>query len=207
MNQKDKQTEEKIFEAATTVFIEKGMDGARMQEIADRAGINKSLLHYYYRSKERLFGAVYEMIVRQLSQKFSSIFEKKLTFEEKIKFFLREHISFLQKNPRIAPFFLNEINRNPTIVKKFTEKLDLNRLWDTLKTQHKEEFEKYNITRESMPQLITSILALSVFPFAAKVLITSIFEKTGYNFDDYIEQRKEYAADFVINAIKNKSIG
>jgi hypothetical protein len=80
-------------------------------------------------------------------------------------------------------------------------------LWDTLKAQHKEEFEKYNITRESMPQLITSILALSVFPFAAKVIITSIFEKTGYSFDDYIEQRKEYAADFVINAIKNKSIG
>lgn len=207
MAEKDKQTEEKIFEAATAVFIEKGMDGARMQEIADRAGINKSLLYYYYRSKERLFDSVYEMIVRQLFQKFSSICEGKLTLEEKIKFFLREHISFLQKNPRIAPFFLNEINQNSTTVKKFTEKLDFNSLWDTLETQHKEEFEKYNITRESMPQLITSILALSVFPFAAKVLITSIFEKTEYNFDDYIEQRKWYAADFVINAIKNKSIG
>ncbi|MDD4384495.1 MAG: TetR/AcrR family transcriptional regulator [Bacteroidales bacterium] len=204
MTEKDKQTEEKIFEAATAVFIEKGMDGARMQEIADRAGINKSLLHYYYRSKDKLFNAVFEAIIRLLFQKFAPVLDEKLTLEEKIRFFLREHISFLQQNPRLAPFVLNEINRNPEIVKKFIEKLDFITLWNTLKTQHQEEFLKYNITRESIPQLITSILALSVFPFAARTLIASIFETNEFSFDDYIEQRKEYAADFVVNAIKNK---
>jgi TetR/AcrR family transcriptional regulator len=53
MTERDKLTEERIFEAAKTVFSERGMDGARMQEIADKAGINKSLLHYYFRSKEK----------------------------------------------------------------------------------------------------------------------------------------------------------
>lgn len=204
MTEKDKQTEDRIFEAATSVFVEKGMDGARMQEIADRAGINKSLLHYYYRSKDKLFSAVFEVIVRKLFQKFAPVLDEKLTLEEKIRFFLREHISFLQQNPRLAPFVLNEINRNPEIVKKFIEKLDFNTLWDTLKNQHQEEFVKYNITRESIPQLLTSILALSVFPFAARALIASIFETNEFSFDDYIEQRKEYAANFVVNAIKNK---
>ena len=52
MTDKDKQTEEKIFEAATEVFVEKGMDGARMQDIANHAGINKALLHYYFRTKD-----------------------------------------------------------------------------------------------------------------------------------------------------------
>jgi AcrR family transcriptional regulator len=207
MTEKDRQTEEKIFEAATAVFIEKGMDGSRMQEIADRAGINKSLLHYYYRSKDKLFTAVYEVIVRQLFQKIAPMFVKKLTLEEKIKFFVREHMSFLQKNPRLVPFFLNEINRNPAIVKGFIDKLDFEVFWNSLNLLHKEELEKYNITQQNIPQLITSIFALSGFPFMAKELITCVFENTGYSFDDYIEQRKEYAANFVINALKNNSAG
>ena len=62
MTENDKQTEEKIFDAATDVFVEKGMDGARMQDIANHAGINKALLHYYFRTKDQLFNAVFEMI-------------------------------------------------------------------------------------------------------------------------------------------------
>ncbi len=207
MTEKDKQTEEKIFEAATAVFIEKGMAGTRMQEIADRAGINKSLLHYYFRTKERLFTAVYEVIVRQLFQKIAPMFEKKLTLENKIRLFVSEHMSFLQQNPRLVPFFLNEINRNPKIVKSFIEKLEIDKFWDSLNLLHKEELVRYSIARENIPQLITSIFALSGFPFMAKELIVCVFEKTGYDFDNYIEQRKEYVADFVINAIKNNTIG
>jgi AcrR family transcriptional regulator len=56
-------TEEKILIAARKVFIEKGWDGARMQEIADNAGINKALLHYYFRNKEQLFKRVFAGIV------------------------------------------------------------------------------------------------------------------------------------------------
>jgi len=202
MAERDRQTEEKIFESATEVFIEKGMDGARMQDIADHARINKSLLHYYYRTKDHLFNAVFEMIAGQMFKKFAPVFDENLSLEEKIRFFFREHITFLQKNPRLPAFLLNEVNRNPERIKKLIQSIDINKLWTTLEKQHKEEFAKYNITRETIPQLMTSIVAMSVFPFAGKALITSIMEKMGYNFDEYIEERKEYAADFVIKAIK-----
>jgi TetR/AcrR family transcriptional regulator len=202
MAENDKLTEEKIFEAATEVFIEKGMDGARMQDIANHAGINKSLLHYYYRTKDHLFDAVFEMIAGQIFRKFAPVFDENLSLEEKIRFFFREHITFLQKNPRLPSFILNELNRHPERIKKLIQRIDVNKLWTTLETQHKEELEKYNITRENIPQLMTSIAAMSVFPFAGRALIASIMEKMGYDFDDYIEERKEYAAEFVINAIK-----
>ena len=55
MTSKDKNTELKILKAAKEVFIIKGFEGSRMQEIADTAGINKSLLHYYFRTKDNLF--------------------------------------------------------------------------------------------------------------------------------------------------------
>jgi AcrR family transcriptional regulator len=202
MTENDKQTEEKIFEAATDVFIERGMDGARMQDIADQAGINKSLLHYYFRTKDHLFNAVFEKIAGQMFKKFAPVLDENLSLEEKIRFFFREHISFMQKNPRLPSFILNEIHRNPQRIKKLIQSIDINKLWTTLEAQHKEELKRYNITKENIPQFMTTVAGMSVFPFAAKPIISSIMEKMGYNFDDYIEERKEYAADFVINALK-----
>jgi len=204
MTEADKQTEEKIFDAATDVFIEKGMDGARMKDIANHAGINKALLHYYYRTKDHLFNAVFEKIAGTMFSKFAPVFDTKLTLEDKIRFFFREHIAFLQNNPRLPAFLLNEFHRNPQRIRKLIQNIDINKLWSTLEVQHREEMKRYNITKENIPQFMTTIASMSVFPFVAKPLISGLMEKMGYNFDQYIEERKEYAAEFVINALKRQ---
>ncbi len=204
MTENDNQTEDKIFEAATRVFEEKGMDGARMQDIANKAGINKALLHYYFRTKDRLFDAVFQKVAGRMLMKFAPVFEKDLTLEEKIRFFFRQHITFMQENPRLPAFVLNEINRNPARIKKLLKNVDFKKIWMMLIEQHKDELDKYNITEESIPQIMTTIAAISVFPFAAKGILEGIFENLGVNFDAYIEQRKEFAADFVIGALKSR---
>ena len=204
MTENDKQTEEKIFEAATDVFVEKGMDGARMQDIANHAGINKSLLHYYYRSKDHLFNAVFEMIANKMFSKFAPVFDEHLTLEDKIRFFYKEHIGFLQKNPKIPAFLLNEINRNPKRMSKLFRNLKVNKFWEMLVEQHREELSEYCITEDSLPQIMTTIAAISVFPFAARGILETIFESQNIDFDDYLEKRKEFAASFVIRALKNK---
>jgi len=201
MPENDKQTEDKIFEAATLVFEEKGMDGARMQDIANKAGINKALLHYYFRTKDHLFDAVFQKLAGKLFAKFAPVFREDLTLEEKIRFFYREHITFMQENPRLPGFILNEINRNPARIRKFLKNIDFKKLWAMLAEQHKDELDKYNITKESIPQIMTSIAAISVFPFAARGILEGIFENLGVDFDSYIEERKEFAAEFVIKAI------
>jgi TetR/AcrR family transcriptional regulator len=201
MTENDKQTEEKIFEAATEVFTEKGMYGARMQDIANHAGINKALLHYYFRTKDHLFNAVFEKLARKMFMKFAPVFKENLSLEEKIRFFFREHITFLQENPRLPGFILNEINRNPSHIKKLLKNFDLKALWSMLAEQHKDELHKYNISEDSIPQIMTSIAALSVFPFAARGILEGIFENIGVDFDIYIEERKDFAADFVLKAI------
>jgi AcrR family transcriptional regulator len=73
MSENEKLTEEKIFDAATVVFEEEGLSGARMQNIADRAGINKALLHYYFRTKDHLFEAVFTKLAQKMFMKFSPI--------------------------------------------------------------------------------------------------------------------------------------
>jgi len=202
MTEVEKQTEDRIFESATEVFIEKGMDGARMQDIANHAGINKALLHYYYRTKEHLFEAVFEKMAKLILSRFALVFDEKASLEDKIRFFFREHISFLQKNPRLPAFILNEINRNPARIRKLLRRFNINELWDTLERQHHDELIRYNITRESLPQVMTSIAAISVFPFAARGIMEVLFEKSGQDFNKYLEDRKEFAAGFVIRAIK-----
>jgi len=202
MNENNKQTEEKIFEAATDVFVEKGMDGARMQDIANQAGINKALLYYYFRTKDRLFNAVFEKIADKILRKFAPVFDEKLSIEEKIRFFFKEHITFLQENPKLPAFILNEINRNPARLRMILNNIDINSMWLMLYEQHSEELIEYNITQAALPQIMVSMAAMSVFPFAARGVLEGIFEKTGINFDQYIEQRKEFAAEFVIKAIK-----
>lgn len=201
MSEGDKLTEEKIFEAATDVFLDKGMDGARMQDIANRAGINKALLHYYFRSKDKLFSAVFEMIARKIFRKFAPVLDENLNLEEKIRFFFREHITFLQQNPRLPGFLLNEVNRNPARIRKLLSSIDPDLLWLRLYEQHREELNKYNITKESLPQLMISMAAISVFPFAAKGIVESILDKLGIEFNEYMEERKVFAAEFVIKAI------
>lgn len=201
MTETDKLTEDRIFDAATDVFIEKGFDGSRMQDIANHAGINKSLLHYYYRTKDRLFAAVFEKTAAIMFAKFSFVFDENLTLEEKIKFFYREHINFLQKNPHLPAFVLNEINRNPARLRKLLSTVDVEKFWRIIYEQHGKELDKYNITRENIPQIMSTIAAISVFPFAARGLFEGIFERFDVDFDNYLEERKVFAADFVIKAL------
>ncbi len=207
---KDKQTEEKIFEAAKEVFAERGMDGARMQEIADRAGINKSLLHYYFRTKEKLFSAVFDDLAEMIFMKFAQIFSRDLPFEEKIRHFFSEHIDFLKANPGLPLFILSEINRSPDRMKKLTEKINYNSLWETaLKdiTSGSLVYQNRNmhINPADIPQLVTTAISITVFPFAARNLISPILEKNGVSFDTYLEERKDFAVRFVIGFLTSNN--
>ncbi len=203
MTERDRQTEEKIFESATDVFLDRGMDGARMRDIADHAGINKALLHYYYRTKEHLFDAVFEKMANRILKKFSPVLDPSMSLDDKIRFFFREHISFLQENPRLPGFILNEINRNPERIKKYLAGYDLNNLWLKIYSLHKKKLDEYKIDASMMPQIMSSIVAMSVFPFAARGIFEAILEKQGLSFNSFLEERKEFAAGFVINALKN----
>jgi TetR/AcrR family transcriptional regulator len=205
MTNNDRLTQEKIFDAAAEIFEEKGLAGARMQNIADKAGINKALLHYYFRTKDHLFEAVFTKLAGKIFSRFTPILDSSMTIEDKIRFFFREHIAFLQKNPRLPGFILNEINNNPELIRKLLSYVNFKEVWKTILDQHKHELDDYYITEENLPQLITSVISLSVFPFAARGIIGAVFESTGNDFDTYLEERKLFAAEFVIRSIKKQS--
>jgi AcrR family transcriptional regulator len=206
MQQIDKTTEEKIFEAAQFVFVEKGLDGARMQEIADKAEINKSLLHYYYRSKEKLFTEVFKMVINKFLPNTVEIFQTEKTVFEKIEIFTFEYISLIQKNPFIPIFVLNELNKNP---KNLTD--TFSHLFENLKQNQISLFAQQieievskGILKPTEPvNLIVNIMSLCIFPFIAKpIFMTLFFNNDKIEYKNFIENRKTEVANFIINSIK-----
>src|SRR5690625_3348145 len=115
----EKETEEKIFKAAQRVFQEKGFAGARMQEIADEAEINKSMLHYYYRSKEKLFLMVFQAAARKIFPDLAEILSNEEPLEQKVSQIVEFYDRTFRKHPYIPAFVIHEMNQNPRRFRDF----------------------------------------------------------------------------------------
>src|SRR5690606_32498080 len=98
---KDSNTEERILQAAEEVFQEKGYDGARMREIAERAGTNKGLLHYYFKTKDALFEAIFGVVFRKMITKMQAVLQMDMPMDNKIDLIVDQYMGFIQKNPSL----------------------------------------------------------------------------------------------------------
>ena len=199
---KDKNTEEHILNAAKNVFQSKGMDGARMQEIADSAGINKAMLHYYFRNKQSLFEAVFKNAFLLLAPQLNTILNDNSSIEEKIKNFTSNYISFIVKHPYLPNFIIQELNRNPDFLDKMKNNSAFPNI-EKFKNQVNQDVEKGIIKPISAEQLFINIMSLNVFPFVAKPLLKAFTNTDEINYNQLMEDRKNTVADFIINSIKN----
>lgn len=194
-------TEEKIFNAAKIIFQKKGYTGARMQEIADEAGINKAMLHYCFKSKQVLFETVFKKAFQQLAPKINEIFQSEASLFDKIKEFTSSYISFVIDNPYLPPFIIQEMNNNPEFVISFLK--DDNRPNpNVLIAQIEQEIEQGIIKTIKPKQLLLNIFSLTVFPFAAHALVKGLLHLTDEEFIQMMEERKTSIAQQIINSIK-----
>lgn len=194
-------TEEKIFEAAFKVFQSKGFTGARMQEIADEAGINKAMLHYFFRSKEKLFEAVFMTAFGKLAPQVNEIFNSEEPLFEKIEKFVHSYISFVMEYPFLPQFIIQEMNNNPEFVTKFLKdekRPDPSKLLKQIEN----EIKLGNIKSMHPKQLLLDIFSMTAFPFAAQTLVKGIINISNEEFFQLMEERKKHIATQIINAIK-----
>jgi AcrR family transcriptional regulator len=194
-------TEEKILEAAHKVFQKKGFTGARMQEIADEAGINKAMLHYCFKNKELLFEAIFMKAFSQLAPQINEIFNSNASVFDKIRKFTSSYISFVIENPFLPQFIIQEINNNPDFVDRFLN--HENRPNPTILIAQIETEIADGIIKEIHPkQLLLDIFSLTIFPFAAQVFVKGIIQIEENEFLELMEQRKIQVSEQIINAIK-----
>jgi len=199
--EKEINTETLILSAAKKVFMQKGFGATRMQEIADEAGINKSLLHYYFRTKEKLFDAIFEEVLSQVIPKISKAMTSDYTLFEKIEIFADTYISVFQKNPHFPMFVLHELSSNPEkILPRFKNQLGhIEKIFPQIKKEISSDINN-NIDAE---QLIINMLSMCIFPIIGKPIIKGIlFENDEKKYLEFIEKRKKEIPKFVINSIK-----
>lgn len=199
----EQNTEEKILDAAKAVFIRKGFDGARMQEIADYAGINKAMLHYYFRNKDKLFYKVFENSISVMVPCLIGKIELSDSFEEKVFLFVDAYITVLQDNPYIPSFILHELSRNPdNINEMITSKIKNNFLaiWQSLEKSAEAEF----LQKIDWRQFIINIVSLCVFPFVTKPLISSILEINESDYQKIINDRRQIIPKMVLASLNLK---
>lgn len=199
---KDEGAEERILAAAKKVFTTRGMAGARMQDIADEAGINKALVHYYFRDKEKLFETVFMEEAQKFFPKINSIFNSEEPLFQKIENFVTEYIDEMQENPYLPWFVMNEINRDPD---KF-----LYKVWGNenlpkpakFLEQIEAEIKKGTIRRISPMHLLMNMISMTIFPFVGRPMFVRNLRLTDKQFVEIMEQRKTEIPKFIIEAIK-----
>ena len=187
-------TEEKILKAAEEVFMRDGYDGSRMQDIADVAGINKALLHYYFRSKDKLFEKIFDAKAQIFFPRIEQALYQDLSFIEKVEVFIEQYINLLRSNPYLPLFVLNTINKknNADFIKKMpvelSQRLIMSYLYDLQQGK----------VREVNPlQFVISLMGMCVFPFLGRPILQNMFKADSEAFDKLMEQRiqelKQYA--------------
>ncbi len=198
---KEQNPEEQILEAAKQVFIRKGFDGARMQEIADLAGINKAMLHYYFRSKDQLFYKIFEETFQKIMPQIRALLMNELSFEEKIYLFVGTYIDVLKENPYIPMFILHELSRNP-------EKLQtviigtIHPNFSTIKGQLDSEMSKGAIKQIDIRQFIMNLIGLCIFPVAAQPLMQTLFQCNTEVYDELLDDRKKIVPEIILKWLK-----
>lgn len=198
-----KDTELLILEAATAVFLENGYDGAKTQEIAQRAGINKALLHYYFRDKETLYNEVAKKVIGSF---FQTIFQRILfeaTFKDFLKNFINIYLNTISSRLEITRFFVWEIERNASTIKE---------IFDTQFAQHNIEIPVVTIIRKAIEkgeikpvdpyQLMISIVSVCIFPFLAKSIIAVVAPSINVLDSSFIHEREKFIYDLLWNGVK-----
>ncbi|MDH5398724.1 MAG: TetR/AcrR family transcriptional regulator [Cyclobacteriaceae bacterium] len=203
--QKHSETAQKILEAAHKVFVKKGMYGARMQEIADEAGINKALLHYYFRSKALLFDAIFQKIFSQFLPGILQILEGEQNFEEKIKVFVGHYLDQFVNNKYLPVFIVNEIHQNPQRLYEMGQALR-GLPSSRFITQLKEGIEAGKYLPVTPEHFMMNMISLTIFPVLASPVLTEIFSMDSQTTRQFFEDRKKIVPEMILNSISTKKI-
>ncbi len=196
-----KDIEAVIKEAARKVFIRKGLDGARLQEIADEAGIGRTSLHYYYRNKENLFDAVFSENFSAVKNRLGNQKIKSLSLKDKLIYFTKDYFAKAIKDPELDLFLLNEFTSHPELM---------------LKRVHGHEFTQYIIQdieeaiqngemQGNAQQHFITFMSVTFFPFAAKNMIRQMLQYSEDDYMQFMKTREEYIIGFIHQYFKKTS--
>lgn len=184
--------ETRIIEAAKQVFVRKGYEATTMSDVAKEVGIGRTALHYYYRTKEMLFDAIFDQLMGALLPNIGRIVDEKNPFFEKLPKIIDEYMSLLQANPSLPVFLIVELNRDPEHLFHCVMK-DPARLQPLmrLRQQMEDEMDKGLLRKMPVEDAVSTLVSLVVFPMLIRNPLSAIFMNGDLTrFNEFIVNRK-----------------
>jgi TetR/AcrR family transcriptional regulator len=206
----DSETEDRILEAARTVFLRRGTAGARMQEIADEAGVNKALLHYYFRSKDRLAEAVFRRAAKDLFPSVLRILKsEEMSLEQKVEGVVTTELDVLSRTPILPGYVVSELHHHPERTRQLVEGIagvalseEFPRAVSVLRRQLETAAEAGEIRAIGAEQFIVNLLSLCIFPFVARPVLGDALGVDGERFEAFLEERKRELPGFILRGLR-----
>ena len=212
MRSNGESTREKIIRAAVEVFAEKGKHGARMEEIAERAGVNKSMLYYYYSAKDNIYKEVLRYILAYIFGSVSESIEtvNRQTDEpvEKIKHFSRAYFSILSENVNFIKVMTDTLTKYPGQIKEVAGEFKLTgkepvpfKILEII-----QDGISKRVFRDVDPrQVLISIIAMNLFYFLGKPMAQATFELDNAEEERFLTERKESVIDLFLYGLVERS--
>lgn len=202
-------TEERIFEAALRVFARKGRQGARMQEIADAAEINKAMLHYYFRSKDRLYAQVFQYVFHRFDRAFFEAVERagEQSFRAALAAFIDNYIDFVGHHTDILRLMVNEFLAGGTVVRN-----EIGKLIATGEAPPQRfvalisrAIEREEIAPVEPRHLLVTIISGCLFPFVALPMVSTLIPEAGDDYEGFLADRRRHLFQILWRGIAPRS--
>ncbi|MCD7973763.1 MAG: TetR/AcrR family transcriptional regulator [Candidatus Azobacteroides sp.] len=197
-------TEQSILNAAEAIFLTKGYAGTKTTEIAEKAGVNHAMLHYYFRTKESLFNKIFENKMHLFISSFFTAFDTDLPFKEKVRIAVEKHYDFIAANPRLPMFIMGEMLINDKKKEEVRKILipKLLSILENLQTEIDKEVEKGTIPSSLSMDTMLNVVSLNIFSVLF-TQITSIDNKyLGLvDMDVFMEQRKRNNISLILKGL------
>jgi AcrR family transcriptional regulator len=205
----ERDTEQRILDAAHTVFVKRGTAGARMQDVADEAEVNKALLHYYFRSKDQLAQAVFRRALGEVLPRAMELLRSEAALEDKVRTVAELYVDTFLANPYLPGYMLGELTHHPERVRETFASLagmELGRLGDSVRSvidaQIAVEVEAGRMAEIPAEDFLINLVSMTIFPFAARPLLRMILDVDDAGFDELMEARRERVPTFFLNALR-----
>ena len=198
-------TEERILEAAVQEFMTKGYAGARTTAIAVAAGVTHAMLHYYFRTKDKLLDRIIESKIGTLRViMLASLGDPTIPLFDKIKSTIENHQDFIAANPELPRFMINEVLNRPDRMPKVIERLKHHTplVVQSLQRQIDEYADRGLCRRVDAGMLMLDIVSLNIFPFSAKPMVNALLGGMMEDREAFVEARKKENLETIMRKLK-----
>ena len=200
----DVNMEHAILESATELFLRKGFNATSTTEIARNAGCNQALVHYYYRTKERLFEAIFQEKIKVLVAALLDVESNDLPFFERLAKRIESHFEAIRKDSALPLFFLSEISANPDridSIKSFVGDLP-DRAIQKMHDELNEEMSKGTIRPTAVKDLLMTIVSMNIMGFLGAPLFKLMTRQTDEAYEAFLDGRKKENVRVVLQSLK-----